>query len=96
MYGCHDILFRVHGRGEGMEVKILLPDLYRVATGKRKKALAWSYLQQVHPAHVPHPEQPLLETENVLLCTFDPEKARQHTRKLNERREEKKRKGKKR
>ncbi|GAA0313615.1 hypothetical protein GCM10008967_00120 [Bacillus carboniphilus] len=56
--------------------KVMLPDLYRLAKGVRKKRLAWAYLQRYYPHYDPIPKQSELEKENCLLCTYNYERAR--------------------
>jgi hypothetical protein len=69
-----------------MRVTVLLPDLARVMTGKRKKQYAWAYLQQYYPAYVPLSVQERLEEDNVLICDIDFDKQRRLTAEVNARR----------
>lgn len=73
-----------------MRVTVMLPDLARVMTGKRKKQYAWSYLQKYYPAYVPLPVQERLEEDNVLICDIDFAMQRRLTAEVNARREENK------
>lgn len=73
-----------------MRVTVTLPDLYRAASGRYKKRLAWAYLQRYYPAYIPIKDQSRLETDNVLICDIDFALQRRLTAEVNARRAENK------